>query len=833
ENPANSSISFTKDTLATITIALDDADNVINAAEQGSVNVGGTVTGIENGQTVTISVTDSNGVTRSTETTIIDGAWSLSEVDANDLADGELVVTVTSTDIAGNVASNTLTVIKDTQAAITIEVDSGNDTIINAREVDSVPVFGTVTGIEDGQRLTITITDSENRQQEYFATVSNGQWSLGELDLSGFAEGDLDFTVTGSDAAGNPASNNTEVFKDTQSAISMLVQTNGDDILNNVEVNPATFGGAANDIEEGQPVVIKVTDQNGLTLTFNTTVTDGYFIIEQADLSTLADGDLTFTATSIDSNGNIATANTTVIKNTAPVEITIDIDTVQDNIINAAEAPKVDVSGTVSNVEDGQTVTVTLTDSTGFSITRTAVVNGGAWIISDLDTRLLKDGDITGTATVTNVAGNTGSSQEVVQKDVIADVSVSFDDVDQVINTADSTANAFSGTVTNVEDGQTVTLTFTDNNGNTAQATAIVSAGAWTVSNVDLTGLADGQVSISASVNDIAENPATATLTVNKDTVATITVNVIDTDQVINNAEQSAVDLSGTVSGIEEGQTVTITVTDSQNRSLEFTTTVVNGAWTLNNLDLSVFAQGELTVDASSTDVAGNTATNTTTVVKDTQANLTISVDDGGDNSINAREVGAVLVNGTATNIEDGQTVTITITDVNGVNQHYTTTIANGTWSLGELDLSSFAEGELSFTVSGSDAAGNPANADTQTFKDTLSTISMQIQTNGDGILNSIEVNPATFGGVANDIEDGQPVEIIVRDEAGNRLTFSATVQNGFFIIEDGDLSSLLDGDLTFTATSIDSFGNPAVATNTVTKDTAAVEITGVYWMAT
>ncbi|MEH6395975.1 T1SS-143 repeat domain-containing protein [Pseudoalteromonas sp.] len=826
ENPANNSITFTKDTTATISITVEDADQIINAAEQSAVSVSGVVNGIEDGQTVTISVTDSRGTTRTNDSlTIVDGKWSLSDVDINDLAEGDLVVTVTSTDVAGNVATTTVTVVKDTLASVTINVADGGDNSLNAAEVDDVAISGLALNVDDGQTVTILVTDSAGKTQEYFASVTAGAWSLTNTDLSGFAEGILTFTANVADVAGNPATANTTVFKDTLSTISIQVGTNGDGILNSEEVVTTTFGGTASDIEDGQVITVTVTDSANTTLTFTTTVRNGYYLIENEDLSTLVDGELTFTAEGLDRNGNPATATTDVIKNTAAVEITIDIDTIQDNTINAAEAPKVDVSGTVSNVEDGQTVTVTLTDGTN-TITRTAIVNGGVWTINDIDTRILKDGDITGTATVTNQAGNSGSNQEVVQKDVVADINVTFNDVDQILNSTESSTNSFSGSVTNVEDGQTVTLTFTDINGNTKQVTTTVTSGLWAIDNVDLTGLADGQISATVSVNDVAENPATDNVTFTKDTVATITVNVLDSDQVINNAEQSSVDLSGTVSGIEEGQTVTITVTDSQNRSLEFTTTVVNGAWTLNNLDLTVFAQGELTVDASSTDVAGNTATNTTTVLKDTQASLTISVDDGGDNSINAREVSAVLVNGTATNIENGQTVTIVITDVNGVNQQYTTTIANGTWSLGELDLSSFAEGELSFTVTASDVAGNPADADTQTFKDTLSTISMQIQTNGDGILNSIEVNPATFGGVANDIEDGQPVEIIVRDEAGNRLIFNTTVQNGFFIIEDGDLSSLLDGDLTFTATSIDSFGNPAVATNTVTKDTAAVEIT-------
>ncbi|MCQ8880048.1 hypothetical protein NQT69_18785 [Pseudoalteromonas shioyasakiensis] len=826
ENPASSTITFDKDTLAEITIEVEDDDQIINAAEQDAVSVSGVATGIENGQTVTVSVTDSAGTTRTNDSvTLVDGKWSLNDVDINDLAEGDLVVTVTSTDIAGNEATNTVTVLKDTLASLTIDVADGGDNSLNALEVNDVAISGTALNVDDGQTVTVLVTDSAGKTQEYYASVSNGAWALNNEDLSGFAEGILTFTANVTDVAGNPASADTTVFKDTLSTISIQVGTNGDGILNGDEITSTTFGGAATDIEDGQVITVTVTDSENETLEFTTTVRNGYYLIDNEDLAELADGELTFTAEGVDRNDNPATATTTVVKNTAPVEITIDIDTIQDNIINAAEAPMVDITGTVSNVEDGQTVTVTLTDGVN-TITRTALVNGGAWFINDVDTQILSDGDITGTATVTNMAGNSESSQEIVQKDVVAEITVQLNDEDQIINNAEKTANSFSGTVNNIEDVQEITITFTDSNDNTVEQTTQVTDGGWTLENIDLSTLIDGEINVTVSVQDVAENPATDTITFIKDTQASITVNVIDDDQIINKAEQSSVDLSGTITNIEEGKIVTVTLVDSQNNSLEYTTPIENAEWQLNNIDFTVFAEGSIEVTVTTTDIAGNEATANTSVTKDTLASLTITVDDGPDNAINAREVSAVLINGTASNIEDDQSVTILITDIDGVSQQYTTTVSAGVWSLGELDLSDFAEGELSFSVSGTDAAGNPAEADTQTFKDTISAISMQIQTNGDDILNSFEVNPATFGGVANDIEDDQPVEIVVRDEAGNRLIFSATVQDGFFIIENGDLSSLLDGELTFTATSIDSFGNPAIATNTVTKDTAAVEIT-------
>ncbi|MEW6996060.1 hypothetical protein AADZ84_17740, partial [Colwelliaceae bacterium MEBiC 14330] len=85
-----------------------------------------------------------------------------------------------------------------------------------------------------------------------------------------------------------------------------------------------------------------------------------------ADLSSLHDGQLTYTAHVSDVAGNPASASTNTDKDTqAAITITVDTNAdVADNTINAAEMTQVAISGTVSNVEDGQTVTLTVTDGT-------------------------------------------------------------------------------------------------------------------------------------------------------------------------------------------------------------------------------------------------------------------------------------------------------------------------------------------------------------------------------------------------------------------------------------------------------------------------------------
>ena len=61
--------------------------------------------------------------------------------------------------------------------------------------------------------------------------------------------------------------------------------------------------------------------------------------------------------------------------------VSIDAVIESDNIVNAAEDADVVVSGATTGVEDGQTVTVTLSDGTS-TVTKTATVAGNAWALT-------------------------------------------------------------------------------------------------------------------------------------------------------------------------------------------------------------------------------------------------------------------------------------------------------------------------------------------------------------------------------------------------------------------------------------------------------------------
>ncbi|MDC9527891.1 hypothetical protein PSH54_20725, partial [Pseudoalteromonas sp. Angola-30] len=85
------------------------------------VTINGTAVGVENGQTVTVVVSD--GTNSETFSAIVtDEAYTITGVDVSALNNGTLTATATVSDIAGNIVSDTDTATHDKTAVTSIEV---------------------------------------------------------------------------------------------------------------------------------------------------------------------------------------------------------------------------------------------------------------------------------------------------------------------------------------------------------------------------------------------------------------------------------------------------------------------------------------------------------------------------------------------------------------------------------------------------------------------------------------------------------------------------------------------------------------------------------------
>ncbi|NUJ41185.1 hypothetical protein, partial [Pseudoalteromonas sp. 0303] len=256
------------------------------------------------------------------------------------------------------------------------------------------------------------------------------------------------------------------------------------------------------------------------------TVQNGEYVTDPIDASNLNDGTLTATATASDLAGNPVSAQDSVeLDNTAA--ITTSIDKTADGVINGnGESAAIVVRGTVSDVEDGQTVTVIISDGTN-QVETTALVQNGEYVTDPIDASALNDGTLTATASVSDVAGNPISAQDSVELDNTAAITTSIDKTaDGVINgNGESAATVVRGTVSDVEDGQTVTVIISDGT-NQVETTALVQNGEYVTDPIDASALNDGTLTATASVSDVAGNPISAQDSVELDNTAAITTSI-------------------------------------------------------------------------------------------------------------------------------------------------------------------------------------------------------------------------------------------------------------------------------------------------------------------
>ncbi|MCV3290131.1 retention module-containing protein [Aeromonas media] len=186
--------------------------------------------------------------------------------------------------------------------------------------------------------------------------------------------------------------------------------------------------------------------------------------------------------------------------------ITITEPQTADNIINGDEATGVIIRGVVEDVEVGQTVTVTLLDQEGNRLTTTTVVLPGfVWEANFGDvTGKLVDGPLSIQADTQDAAGNRASDTLTVTVDTRAAIDIDDLDTSSILGRDNVT---LSGSTSEVEAGQRVTITLIDQSGQTLHSgSALVgSDGRWQLSGLDLSGI-EGPYEVRAEVTDLAGN---------------------------------------------------------------------------------------------------------------------------------------------------------------------------------------------------------------------------------------------------------------------------------------------------------------------------------------
>lgn len=250
------------------------------------------------------------------------------------------------------------------------------------------------------------------------------------------------------------------------------------------------------------------------------------------------------------------------------------------------------ITGTTTDVEAGQIVTITVKDSEGKTqVVSTVVAEDGTYRVEVPNE--LPDGAYTVIATVADKAGNSATASDTGMIDAVVTLTV---------NAPDGVSNDNTPYISGTSDaiGSNVNLVITDSKGATHTVTVpVTEEGTYAV---DLSEqLPDGKYTVSATVSNSTGKTATASDTGEIDTTAVITVEAPDL------SNDNTPTLTGTTTDVEEGQTVTLTVTDSRGGSQVVTATVqADGSYQAEVPN--ALPDGRYSVEAVVSDKAGNRA---------------------------------------------------------------------------------------------------------------------------------------------------------------------------------------------------------------------------------
>ncbi|QBM34054.1 BapA/Bap/LapF family large adhesin [Acinetobacter baumannii] len=590
-----------------------------------------------------------------------DGTWTLADNTLPALTDGPHTITVTATDAAGNVGTDTGVVTVDTAAPAAPVIDPVNGTD---------PITGTA---EPGSTVTVTYPDGSTAS---VVAGPDGTWTVPNPGLN---DGDTVTAVT-KDPAGNtsgPATAVVDAAGPNTDGVNFAVDSvTADNVINASEASGnVTVTGVLKNVPADAANTVVTVVINGQTYTATVDSTAGTWTVSVPGSGLTADADKTIDAkvTFTDAAGNSSSVNDTQ---------TYTIDT------TAPDAPVINpVNGTdpiTGTAEPGSTVTVTYPDGS-----TTTVVAGpdGTWTVPNPG---LNDGDKV-TAIATDPAGNPSLPGTAIVDAVGPNtdgVNFTVDSVtaDNVINASEASGNVtVTGVLKNVPADAANTVVTVVINGQTYTATVDSTAGTWTVSvpGSDLIADADKTIDAKVTFTDAAGNSSSVndTHTYTVDTVAP------------NAPVLDPINATDPVSGqAEPGSTVTVTYPDGT------TATVVagtDGSWSVPNPGNLV--DGD-TVTATATDPAGNTSLpGTGTVSADITAPV-VALDDVLTNDSTPALTGTV----------NDPTATVVV-NVDGVD-YPAVNNGDGTWTLADNTLPTLADGPHTITVTATDAAGNVGN---------------------------------------------------------------------------------------------------------------------------
>ncbi len=788
----------------------------INSTNQNSTSF--TFSSAEVGATYNYTLSSTGGGTNVTGSgTITSAGQTISGIDLSGLGDGTITLNATLTDTAGNTGSTaTDTETKETVAPTGYSVVIDQSPINSGNQSNTSYTFSSA---EIGATYNYTFSSTGGGTNVTGSgTVASSGATISGINLSGLGDGTITLSVTLTDVNGNIGSAATDTeTKETVAPTGYSVVIDQSPINSgNQSSTSYTFSSA----EVGATYNYTFSSTGGGTnVTGSGIIASSGATISGINLSGLGDGTITLSVTLTDVNGNTGSAatDTETKEIVAPTGYSVTIDQSPINSGNQSNT-----SYTFSSAEVGATYNYTFSSNGGgTNVTGSGTVASAGQTISGIDLSGLSDGTITLSVTLTDVNGNTGSAAtDTETKETIAPTGYSVTINQSPINSGNQSSTSF--TFASAEVGATYNYTFSSTGGGTnVTGSGTVASAGQTLSGIDLSGLGDGTITLSATLTDTNGNTGSAaTDTETKETVAPTGYSVSIDQSPINSGNQS--NASYTFSSAEVGATYNYTFSSTGGgTNVTGSGTVASSGATISGINLSGLGDGTITLSVTLTDVNGNTgSTATDTETKETVAPTGYSV------SINQSPIDSgnvTAISYTFSSAEVGATYNYTFSSTGGgTNVTGSGTVASAGQTISGINLSGLGDGTITLSVTLTDVNGNTGSAATDTETkdaDAPSGYSVAIDQSP---INSNNQNTASY--TFSSAEIGATYNYTFSSTGGGtNVTGSGTVTSAGQTISGINLSGLGDGTITLSVTLTDTGGNSgSAATDTETKETVA-----------
>lgn len=557
-------------------------------------------------------------------------------------------------------------------------------------------ISGSLTRIPLGENLLVRFYDNGQTGNNYFkemniSVTDTDSYNLSNVSLLSADYGSIRVEITTTDKYGNVVKTSTTDVLDDLTGVITIVSAEDDPYRGHVVMTLEFSNLKAPTGIGAYQIQVEQTDEDGYTKSSISATTEGNTTATwHVNNDTLVEGDIILKVSCDALNGERVSDTVTYVRNDYGGIFTV------DSVVIDSYASTVRVKGTTRYHSDEDRIQIRLNDAEGKGVADYYDISSSGFdgtFDALISIASLAYGDITPILFMKDLLGDTiGKTHTKVTYEAPGGVDIT----NVVVNNANRTLSIYvSGTDI---DGPMDWL-ITDPAGKTinSSATPFTGSGSGTISNIDISSLAYGTLTIKVSADDVLG--FTHIDTFNSSFMA---VNGSISVNAVMDSVNGRVSISGSTSNIASGATVDISISDSNSSTpAGSATATVNSAgnWALaSSTSSGIGTYGNVVITVGVTDLGGTRRTASRTVVYSAvNGSINLNIDwDGNDN---------LLAEGDWTNMSGNLVMTISDTSSGTSNIITNWDSADNDFS-DNTDTSSLVDGTITVRLSGYDLGG-------------------------------------------------------------------------------------------------------------------------------